>query len=324
MVELAEPPTSFRLGRVAALYSATREQVEDPELAFAKTFVAVHTKVQAGRLHRELGGLHGASIRRGNDHLRRCGARSQPLAECRRLFDAERRQWHVHVALGDVERFDIASPRRVPGDVAKALSMTQQPQLDGIADHREAIPAPPTRQPRAARPPHRPLAPSCGAKMAAMRLFVSYSRSDAQFVERLTAALEADGHDVWVDTEDIAGSQQWRASIVAGVQRADAVLLVMSPRSMTSPNVEREVTVAAEESRRIVPLVLEPAEMTGSILFELAGTQQVLFAGRDFAIAMEELRAELRKLSADPVSPYESTASLPPTPPRDNRRLGAV
>src|SRR4051794_8170367 len=159
--------------------------------------------------------------------------------------------------------------------------------------------------------------------MTGMRLFVSYSRSDAQFVGRLTAALEADGHDVWVDTEDIAGSEQWRASIVAGVQRADAVLLVVSPRSMTSPNVEREVTVAAEESRRIVPLVLEPADMTGSILFELAGAQQISFAGRDFTVAMEELRAELRKLSADPASPHES-ASLPATPPRDNRRLAAV
>src|SRR3954462_15739329 len=147
MVELAQSPMSFRLGRIAALDTATREQVEDAELAFAKTFVAVHTEVEAGRLHRELGGLHRPSIRRGDDHLRRCGARSQPLAECGRLFDAERRQWHVHVALSDVERFYIASTRRVPGDVAKALSMTQQPQLDGIADHREAIPAPPTRQP---------------------------------------------------------------------------------------------------------------------------------------------------------------------------------
>src|SRR3954468_12836730 len=160
--------------------------------------------------------------------------------------------------------------------------------------------------------------------MTGMRLFVSYSRSDAQFVGRLTAALEADGHDVWVDTEDIAGSEQWRASIVAGVQRADAVLVVISPRSMTSPNVEREVTVAAEESRRIVPLVLEPAEMTGSILFELAGTQQISFAGPDFGLAMEELRAELRKLGADPVSPQESTTSVPATPPRDNRRVAAV
>src|SRR4029078_10094636 len=156
-------------------------------------------------------------------------------------------------------------------------------------------------------------------------LFVSYSRTDAQFVRQLTAALEADGHDVWVDTQDIVGSEQWRASIVAAVQRADAVLLVVSPRSMASPNVEREVTVAAEESRRIVPLVLEPAEMTGSILFELAGTQQISFANREFDIAMQDLRKQLLELGADPVTVTRD----PPTPvalpsPARTRRFAAA
>jgi len=161
----------------------------------------------------------------------------------------------------------------------------------------------------------------------AMRLFVSYSRSDAQFVAQLTHALEADGHDVWVDTDDIVGSEQWRASIVAGVQRADAVLLIVSPRSMASPNVEREVTVAAEESRRIVPVVLEHAEMTGSILFVLAGAQQISFAGRPFEVAMQDLRDELRRL---PANPLQASPLPPPVVPvsatssQSKRRLAPV
>jgi TIR domain len=44
-----------------------------------------------------------------------------------------------------------------------------------------------------------------------VRVFISRSRRDAAFVERLRRGLEADGHDVWVDTEDIRGSDQWRA-----------------------------------------------------------------------------------------------------------------
>jgi hypothetical protein len=58
------------------------------------------------------------------------------------------------------------------------------------------------------------------------------------------------------------------------------------------------ITLAAEQSRRIVPLVLEKAEMTGNIRFELAGVQQLSFTGRPFDAAMAELRAELRALSA--------------------------
>ena len=33
-------------------------------------------------------------------------------------------------------------------------------------------------------------------------MFASYSRKDAEFVQRLMDRLEAERHDVWVDTED--------------------------------------------------------------------------------------------------------------------------
>jgi TIR domain-containing protein len=34
-------------------------------------------------------------------------------------------------------------------------------------------------------------------------VFISYSRKDKTFVERLFAALEQQGHDAWVDWDDI-------------------------------------------------------------------------------------------------------------------------
>ena len=111
--------------------------------------------------------------------------------------------------------------------------------------------------------------------MAAVRLFLSYSRQDAAFVSRLVDGLEARGHDAWVDTEDIRGSEPWRASIVAGIRQAEAVVLVISPRSMASANVEREITVAREHHKRVVPAVLEPAPLPQGLEYDLAGVQQV-------------------------------------------------
>jgi TIR domain len=89
------------------------------------------------------------------------------------------------------------------------------------------------------------------------RLFVSYSRKDAEFVGRLTSQLEAWQHDVWVDTDDIPGSEARRASVVEGIGQADAVLLVISPNSMASDNVQRKIAVGAEERRRIIPVLLQ-------------------------------------------------------------------
>jgi TIR domain len=148
-----------------------------------------------------------------------------------------------------------------------------------------------------------------------VRVFISYSRRDAAFVERLRRGLEADGNDVWVDTEDIRGSDQWRASIVEGLRQADVMLLLVSPASMASENVEREVNLAAEVKRRILPIVLAPAEMTGSIAFELAGVQELSFVGRPFDDALDELRRELKTFPA-----AGGAAPPPPLPaPRPDR-----
>ena len=96
-----------------------------------------------------------------------------------------------------------------------------------------------------------------------MRLFVSYSRHDASTVRRLVAALEAEGHDVWIDTDDIRGSERWRSSVATAIRASDVVLLVVSPAAMASSSVEREISVAAENSLRIVPVVIEDGAHLG-------------------------------------------------------------
>jgi hypothetical protein len=148
--------------------------------------------------------------------------------------------------------------------------------------------------------------------MVAMHVFMSYSRHDNVFVSRLVGVIERAGHDVWLDTSDIRGSEEWRQSIVSAIRAADVVVLVISPPSMASASVAREVTVAAEEKRRIVPVVLERAELTGSIRYELAGVQHILFEGQPF----EEASARL--LEALPTSP-----SQPARPAMDEPRAVA-
>jgi hypothetical protein len=130
--------------------------------------------------------------------------------------------------------------------------------------------------------------------MAAVRLFLSYSRQDAAFVSRLVDGLEARGHDTWVDTDDIRGSEPWRASIVAGIRQAEAVVLVISPPSMASANVEREITVAREHHMRVVPAVLEPAPLRQGLEYDLAGVQQVALEPSDADASAARLDDALR------------------------------
>jgi hypothetical protein len=60
-------------------------------------------------------------------------------------------------------------------------------------------------------------------------IFLSYAREDLPFVQRLTAALQTRGRDVWVDLEDIIPSSRWEEEIRSGITEADAIVFVITP-----------------------------------------------------------------------------------------------
>jgi len=157
-----------------------------------------------------------------------------------------------------------------------------------------------------------------------VRLFISYSRRDGEFVDGLVGELERRGHEVWVDTDDIRGRESWRGSIVAGITSADGVILVVSPASMQSANVEREMTVAAEQRRRIVPAVLQPAPFPPALQYELAGVQHVELADRPVADAVDELEAALGPAGPGRASTPSASPASPPARSRSWRSVALV
>ena len=80
-------------------------------------------------------------------------------------------------------------------------------------------------------------------------LFVFYSRTDADYVQRLAAHLRSRGLDPWFD-RDIANSDQRWQSIVERMRSCDAVVLVMSPELERSDWVVKEVLLARRETSR--------------------------------------------------------------------------
>lgn len=88
-------------------------------------------------------------------------------------------------------------------------------------------------------------------------VFVSYSRRDSEFVDRLSDALEAHGKSVWLDRTDIADGEIFTAEIRRSIGSSDAFVFVISEASAESPFCSTEVEYAASVSKRIVPLLRE-------------------------------------------------------------------
>jgi hypothetical protein len=86
-------------------------------------------------------------------------------------------------------------------------------------------------------------------------VFISYSRKDKEFVRRLHDSLAQDKRDVWVDWEDIPFASDWRAEIFAGIESANAFLIIISPDSVASPVVAEEISHALECEKRLIPIL---------------------------------------------------------------------
>ena len=86
-------------------------------------------------------------------------------------------------------------------------------------------------------------------------VFLSYSRRDSEFVQRLAGALSERGKDVWVDVDGIRDGEVFPAALRTAVERSDGFVFVISPDSVASRFCEQEVEHALELRKRIVPLL---------------------------------------------------------------------
>lgn len=88
------------------------------------------------------------------------------------------------------------------------------------------------------------------------KLFVSYSRKDSVTARRLIEAFRSIDQDVWVDWESIPPAVDWLEQIFRGIEESDAFIFFISPDSIASEVCKVELNHAAQNSKRIIPIVL--------------------------------------------------------------------
>jgi tetratricopeptide (TPR) repeat protein len=87
------------------------------------------------------------------------------------------------------------------------------------------------------------------------KVFISYSRKDIAFADRLDAALRARGFEPLIDRTDIYAFEEWWDRIEALIGRADTVVFVISPDAVASEIALKEVAEAASLNKRFAPVV---------------------------------------------------------------------
>lgn len=91
--------------------------------------------------------------------------------------------------------------------------------------------------------------------MAMNHLFVSYSRHDQAFVDRLVKYLKDASMSVWIDHEGLSvGTKSWELAIREAIRNSFGLILIASPNSNSSRYVRDEMQIADMYSRKIYPV----------------------------------------------------------------------
>jgi hypothetical protein len=85
--------------------------------------------------------------------------------------------------------------------------------------------------------------------------FISYSREDSEFALKLAEDLKAAGAAVWLDQLDIQPGQRWARAVQDALNDCPRMLVILSPSSVDSTNVEDEVSFALEEKKTVIPVL---------------------------------------------------------------------
>jgi tetratricopeptide (TPR) repeat protein len=127
-------------------------------------------------------------------------------------------------------------------------------------------------------------------------VFISYSREDQQQVLKLVEYLRGQGLAVWMDESDIHGATIWTKEIVEAIRACDLFILAISSHSTGSKNVVKELALASEREKIILPIYLEQCEIPETMEYQLAGIQNIALHTLDKAKAFEFVHQTIRRL----------------------------
>ncbi len=135
------------------------------------------------------------------------------------------------------------------------------------------------------------------------RIFISYSREDEAFAKQVSSFIRELGGQVWIDQEDIPSGVKWSTAIQDGLSQCDIMIVIISPDSMASQNVEDEWQYFLDQKKAIIPILLRPT----NINFQLNRIQHIDFHSKSKYDGFRLLYAELQRKGVE-LKPFEESA----------------
>ena len=140
-------------------------------------------------------------------------------------------------------------------------------------------------------------------------LFLSFSSLDAPLAIAVREGLQARGLEVWKAPESIPPGVDWASAIHSAIQQQQVFLLLWSDAAMASAEVSKEISLASQHRRLLLPLRLTPAMPQGGQAYHLGSIQWLEGQGLPLPLVLDRLEARIRELVEQ--GPQVALATMP-------------
>jgi len=129
-----------------------------------------------------------------------------------------------------------------------------------------------------------------------MKVYLSYARPDLDWAQKLVDGLRDSGHEIWFDYDQLAAGLEWAKKIQMALDTCKAMIVLVSPASMESKEVRREIDhafLSKNFAHRVLPVYLKPTRDVPWFFGKLSGVQ----VGKDPIDAIDEIKVALDRFA---------------------------
>jgi len=153
------------------------------------------------------------------------------------------------------------------------------------------------------------------------RIFISHASQDRASAIELVASLEARGLLCWLASRDIPVGANYAEEIFTNIRSCSAMVILLSRHSLDSKHVRRELNMAIDVEKVVLPLSLEPgilgaADLPADWAYWLSLIQIHAFTSAELAATIVAMRMPNAVVQPEkPASPVAAPVAAPTPAP---------
>ncbi|MBQ4190045.1 MAG: toll/interleukin-1 receptor domain-containing protein [Bacteroidales bacterium] len=142
-------------------------------------------------------------------------------------------------------------------------------------------------------------------------VFISYSRQDFNVVDKVTEALSGNGINYWIDREGLEPGVTFPDKIANSIKDCDVFLFLSSENANASPWTLREISMAIDLGKTVLPVKLDHSAYAPSVALYLSPLQYVDWPALGPEAALQKIVSRINGYGGEPSSRLFKKEELP-------------